>query len=728
MFKSDRPIDTIKEDLLDRGSFAESLADAILAYKNQESIVTALYGEWGSGKSSVINMAIEHLNNVADKLPKEQRPIIIRFNPWNYSDQNQLLTQFFRELSVVLKRRDYGADAAKAGKQLEVYSEFFKPLALIPEPTGLASLFSLAISNILNLFGKTASKWGELKSKDLAEIRSQLDVLLTKQQRKILIIIDDIDRLNNAETRQIFQLIKVLGDFPNTVYLLAFDRKIVVKALQKVQEGPGEEYLEKIVQIPFEMPVISKQEVERLLFRQLDELVEGIPEDKWDRTYWGNVYHSGIKYFFENIRDVTRYINSLRFAFSMVKDEVKAVDFLAITALQVFEPAVYSGIRDNKDLFAGVFGSGYRSRGAEVAQAKSRCDEIIQRAVALEEEKLKEFLGRLFPKLESIYSNTGYGHDWLDSWRRTGRVCSPDVFDTFFRLSISKGDLSQKEIEAILGMGGEQQTFTASLQKLNDDGRLVRFLERMQDYTREAIPESNIEPIVKALMDIGDQFPEGRKGMFDSGTSMQVLRIMYQLTQRLDTQERRFEIFQNAITETTESLYTIVHEVGVQGQHHGKWTSKEKPPEPEEKRPVNGEQLSVLEKLACDKIRLWADDGRLKEHPNLISILYSWKRWCDDGDQAVTAYVDDLVKTDNGLIQLIHAFVGKSYSHGMSDYVERENWRIHLESVADFVSVDEIAPKVRAILTGIDYQQLSEENKRALKIFIDTVDGKIEEW
>lgn len=728
MFRSDRPIDTIKEDLLDRGSFAESLADAILAYKNKESIVTALYGAWGSGKSSVINMALERLKIVANKLPKEQRPIIIRFNPWNYSDQNQLLTQFFRELSVVLKRKDYGVDAAKAGKQLEVYSEFFKPLALIPEPTGLASFFAITMSKVLNLFGKAASKWGELKSKDLTDIRSQLDELLAKQQRKILIIIDDIDRLNNAETRQIFQLIKVLGDFPNTVYLLAFDREIVVNALQKVQEGPGGEYLEKIVQIPFEMPVISKQEVERLLFRQLDELVAGIPEDKWDRTYWGNIYHSGLRYFFGNIRDVTRYINSLRFAFSMVKDEVKAVDFLAITVLQVFEPAVYSGIRDNKDLFAGVFGSGYRSRDAEVTQAKTRCDEVMQRAVVLEGERLKEFLERLFPKLESIYSNRGYGNDWLESWRRTGRVCSPDVFDTFFRLSISKGDLSQKEIEAILGMGGDQQAFAASLQKLNDDGRLVRFLERMQDYTRETIPESSIEPIVKALMDIGDQFPEGRQGMFESGTSMQVLRIMYQLTQRLDTQEKRFEIFKNAIRGVNESLYTIVHEVGVQGQHHGKWTSREEPSEPEEKRPVNGEQLSVLEKLACDKIQLWAEDGRLKDHPKLISILYSWKRWCDDGEQAVKEYVNDMVSTDNGLIRLICAFVSKSYSHGMSDYVERENWRISLKSVADFISVDEIAPKVRAILTGIDYQQLPEENQRALKTFIDTVDGKIEEW
>ncbi|HKZ01785.1 MAG TPA: P-loop NTPase fold protein [Pyrinomonadaceae bacterium] len=258
MFRPDQPIDTANDDLLGRSAFSVSLADSILAYRDKNSIVTALFGEWGSGKSSVINMALEHLANASEQLPKDQRPIVIRFNPWNYSDQNQLLTQFFRELSVVLKRKDYGADAKKAGEQLEAYAEFFKPLALIPDPIGLATVLSVAGYQVVKKVGDAATKWGELKTTNLKEVRDQLDGLMAKQNRKILIVIDDIDRLSSTEIRQMFQLVKMLGDFPNTVYLLAFDRGVVVKALQKVQEGSGEEYLEKIVQIPFELPVISK--------------------------------------------------------------------------------------------------------------------------------------------------------------------------------------------------------------------------------------------------------------------------------------------------------------------------------------------------------------------------------------------------------------------------------------------------------------------------------------
>ena len=76
-----------------------------------------------------------------------------------------------------------------------------------------------------------------------------------------------------------------------------------------------------------------------------------------------------------------------------------------------------------------------------------------------------------------------------------------------------------------------------------------------------------------------------------------------------------------------DSLYTVVREVGVQGQQHGKRTSKsDEQIDPEENRPVNAKQLEELEAVACGKIQEWANNGRLEKHSNtLISILYSWE-------------------------------------------------------------------------------------------------------
>ena len=98
MFRSDLPIKSSNEDLLSRSGFSIALAEAILAYSNKESIVTALYGAWGAGKSSVVNLVLERV----DKDPIDSRPILVKFNPWNYSDQNQLVEQFFRSISAAL--------------------------------------------------------------------------------------------------------------------------------------------------------------------------------------------------------------------------------------------------------------------------------------------------------------------------------------------------------------------------------------------------------------------------------------------------------------------------------------------------------------------------------------------------------------------------------------------------------------------------------------------------
>ena len=366
-------------------------------------------------------MIIELKSADSDLDAKQHRKHDNRFNPWNYSDQNQLTTQFFQTLSTAIGRSDYGKDAKKAGEKLERLAKLFGPLKIIPEIGQIVGIFQ----DILKTTGEAAKSYGDSKSNDLHSIKTALNKLLDKLSRKIVIVIDDIDRLNNTEIRQTFQLIKSLGDFHNTVYLLAFDKNVVINALKKVQEGSGLEYLEKVVQVPFEIPLISKEEINRLLFSQINELTKDISQERWDQTYWDNLYYSGLTYFFNTIRDVTRYINSLRFSFSLVKEKVNTAEFFAITTFQVFIPEVYYGIRDNKHLFSGIFDSmddGTRE------QAQKRCDEIIARTEKLSREALKEVLTRLFPKLQTVYGNIeGHHYDFLRSWRKQARICSPAV-------------------------------------------------------------------------------------------------------------------------------------------------------------------------------------------------------------------------------------------------------------------------------------------------------------
>lgn len=718
MFKPDQPITSHKEDILNRHLFSQSLGKAILSYKDKNSVVIGLFGAWGSGKTSIVNMSLEYVDNVSNNLPATERPVVLRFNPWNFSDQNQLISQFFKQLSSILKHRDLGKEVENIGKQIENYAEFFEPLALIP----VFGITTAVVGKVIGRVGARLGQWGKNQQSDLNVAKEKLNTQVEKLSRKIIIVIDDIDRLNTIEIRQVFQLVKSLCDFPNTIYLLPFDKQVVIKALAEVQANSGNEYLEKVVQIPFEIPVIQRHSLEKLLFSQLDLLIKDLPEEKWDQTYWGNIYHSGLNYFFETIRDVNRYINSLRFSFGMIKEEVNPIDFLAITGIQVFLPEIYYGIRDNKDLFAGASGS---ETQAQKEQSKKRCDEIIERAGEFPKERLLNFLKRLFPPVESIYGNIGYGEGSLDNWRIRCRVCSPDKFDIYFQLALPEGEIGQKEIETLLSLTNNLEAFRSALLKLNEDGRAIKFLERLEDYTETYIAKENIQNVISALMDIGDLFPDTDTGFFGFDTPMRVLRIFYQLGNRFDTQSERFEIFKQSMEQATQSLYPIVNEVSIQDQKHNKNKAK-KEQDLNEKLTINEEQLKELKLIACGKIETWAKDGRLRKHNRLAYILFCWKNWNDKDDYKT--FVDNLIKDDEGLLVFVVSFLSKSFSYGMSDYVGRINWRMDLKWMGQFVDPKTIEPRLRSKLSSDAFNKLLEKQQLAIRTFLDTFDEKVKDF
>ena len=102
-FSTDKPIESDYQDSLGRSTFANHLADSIMNYESREGLVIGLYGKWGSGKTSIANMTINRIEEsyASDK----NRPIIIKFSPWNYSDKNNLISLFFNNLESQINKK-----------------------------------------------------------------------------------------------------------------------------------------------------------------------------------------------------------------------------------------------------------------------------------------------------------------------------------------------------------------------------------------------------------------------------------------------------------------------------------------------------------------------------------------------------------------------------------------------------------------------------------------------
>ena len=113
---SDRPSTDPAQDLFGHAPFAKTLAKAIRDYSSGDGIVLALYGPWGSGKSTVLAYVQHELENG----PEDDRPIVVQFNPWWFSGQEHLAKAFLGQLQTLLPSKYQGFE--KIGNLLAEFS------------------------------------------------------------------------------------------------------------------------------------------------------------------------------------------------------------------------------------------------------------------------------------------------------------------------------------------------------------------------------------------------------------------------------------------------------------------------------------------------------------------------------------------------------------------------------------------------------------------------------
>lgn len=428
MFSSDKPIVSLTEDKLNRKSFAKQLAQAIVSYSDHDNFTIGLCGKWGTGKTSIINMIVEEINRSSQN--EFNKPIIIRFNPWNYSDKTQLINQFFRTVLLEIGSKAPNKTLKNVGSALQKYADLFEYAMYIP----YVGEYLKPIKGIFSGAGKSLSEVAK-KKESLESIKKDVESALIKQSQKIIVIIDDIDRLNNEQIRLIFQLVNCVAGFPNMIYLLSFDKSVVTRALEEEQNCNGEEYLEKIIQVPFYVPEAQKEDVHKLLFDQLDKLwFDVMPSDVFEKEYWSRVFNDCLSPFLTTIRDVNRVMNVYRFKYGLLHSETNCIDLLAITVLQVCAPEMFNWIKDNISRLTGS----YYGRGTSQIDQKKYEEEILKEFEGITDnvQRMFRILQVLFPRF--LWNTGGYSteHETEDELRYKQKISCADRSPLYFHLSL----------------------------------------------------------------------------------------------------------------------------------------------------------------------------------------------------------------------------------------------------------------------------------------------------
>ena len=674
---SDLPVEDPADDSYGYAPFASRLATAIVDNKSPKGLVIAVHGKWGSGKSSLLNFIKHDLK----KLPEERRPVIVDFNPWWFEGRDQIATQLLAEFSSQLP--DKLKFARKAARLLGEYS---KEIASAAATYSGHSWLKWPIQWLAGYIPKLKAF---LEPAGFPQLKKKVGAALTGSGKRFVFFVDDIDRLTPDEARDFFRAIKALADFPEVVYVLFFDREEVGKALTASLKMDGEAYLEKIVQAPFHLPAVDRQQLQQKLFKGLDSIIEAHPMPfAFDQGRWAEVYSDGLDRLIKKPRDIVRILNAISVAYPPVAGEVNTVDFIALEFLRVFEPRVYGSIRDAKDFFSGVPTQLDYKKAEEKAYFEAWKASLPKGS----RESIADLVGRLFPKVERVLTTSRFVSTDNSEWRKELRPCSEDNFDVYFQFGVPPGHVSRAELDrlanqqapegiASLLLGAKEVVFPDGHAKARD------LVERLRDYDKLA-PEQATN-LIEALVDTGHLLlrkEDESGGFFSMSNRWRLSGLIFLQLERLSVADREALLMRMA--ESSPGLWGLVDLAD------DALRSKQDPSKaPKALLDLSDGFPEAFSKIVGNRL----DHANLDEFmamPDLDFVVHRWNMWGDS--DRIRDVFKPMVADDDKLMALLDKFVRTGTMQ--SGNKVSETYQLSINPLAVAVDVEAIAPRVRGLL------------------------------
>ena len=660
-YASDAPISLPSDDRFRRWPFAQRVAQTIATLPDPSSIVIGIYGAWGEGKTTVLNF-IEH------ELSHSGHVVCLRFNPWNFSSDQQILRSYFESLadalgrSAVYKKEHIGEALKKYGGIL------------------------VAVPGLGNSLGKGLEALGSaLSTVGLAEQRQRIETLLEKGGVRVTVLMDDIDRLNKSEIQTLFRLVKLTGDFKHTAYVLAFDDEMVAAALQEQYPGKGVEggksFLEKIVQVPLHLPQAEPEALRSICFQGVEAALNtaDISISNEEATTFAHRFTTSLEMWVTTPRMAKRYGNALAFSLPLVKGEVNTVDFLLMEGLRVLRPDLFGVIRDNPDAFLCPWIG--RAYGED--KAKERSKKVIENALkdlpADQKEAAERLIREIFPRVEGVLGNTTYGPDWEKTWAKEKRVASQEYFKRYFVYGVPARDVADREIEDLLLAAdkGEAQGVTGTIDTIIHRRNAETLISKLRK--RETTCSANgSETLAMAIGQVAAHLPRPPSLFPAESTSSQASILVSQLLRNIPAPERvdvakRVLLKAEPLPFAAECL-SWMHVKG-----------KEEDP----KSHFSDDDIARLGKALAERVQGAAANTVIyKEYPDEARVLLSvWATFGSEKD--VRDYLHKTVSQDRAnAAELLKSFTGHAWSAASPVPHKADFERQNYDSLAKFVDTD----------------------------------------
>ena len=436
-------------------AIAEGLARSISALDENVSTVIGIEGQWGSGKTSLLNL-------LTDKL-KAQVPAttqIVVFSPWVNSPDESPVNALMMTIAARLAKLDTSA-MAQAGKVAPLAEDILnyaqQTSRRLAPVTRFAGNFIPGLGLVADGMDALANTGLSGREKTAAELRADIEDKIAGLGVSFIVVIDDLDRLEPAQAVEVLRMVRSVADFSRFRYVMCYDRDVLAHAVETglgVQNG--KRYLQKIIPLSFSLPRPENFALRREFHRGAMTIWQEVSGPVTDNessellSHYVDVYGEGLS----TPREVNQVLNSIRFRYPGLRDYVFYPDLCLLQLISVVNP-----------LFAGWV-EHYLTVWSVVENRDGIAHEDEQKALIAElAEALKKFgasrAASVWELRAWLPGISGFEYDHLrlfetiplqdtERYRQKRRLCSGEYWRYYFSYSSPQNVMSDEDISSIM--------------------------------------------------------------------------------------------------------------------------------------------------------------------------------------------------------------------------------------------------------------------------------------
>ncbi|MBP5419411.1 MAG: hypothetical protein J6Y72_06340 [Bacteroidales bacterium] len=387
----DWPIEGKSEDIFDLAEEAKKIAGEILSLDKSKTWSLAITAQWGAGKTSFLNLIKENFSDNDFE--------IVYFNPRDSKSYQTIQEDFFSLITCVLSKYDSGCSS--------VMKDYMSSLQLI-DNRGV-------IEKVVSFY----RIW------DKENLKDKLKKSFAHIEKKVLVLIDDFDRLSKEEILEVLKLIDSNAAFTNLVFLTAYDKNQVNKALGESNNTDDACFVDKFFNLEFVIPSRPYSYITNYISDNLCNMLDAKAYESSSIKKTLNDLENILKEYLPTLRDAKRFINQFLMDYRLVRGDVKLYEYVLVQLIKYRYHDEYTKLFRKQYIETGGFFS-----SSQLYYLKKDIDE---------ECKIKSLLVKLFPKQDerSGYSGETYKH-----------IFDTQSFDNYFVNQIY-GTMRISEMESI---------------------------------------------------------------------------------------------------------------------------------------------------------------------------------------------------------------------------------------------------------------------------------------